>query len=168
MVAVQPLFPPDDDPNEDPEEARKRPPPEIVGALIVEKFDDDRADEAFRERLRIVATHSGSALGNAREHDGLFLMPVWRAIGKSRWLIQARTLPKTILVLLGVLIVTIGMCVVPWKFQLKGRGVLQPVVRREVFAHVESLEVGRATVMSPAEATIIDPDDPRSPYSLAA
>ena len=32
------------------------------------------------------------------EHENLFLMPVWRTLGKARILFHARTLPKTLAV----------------------------------------------------------------------
>ena len=139
LVVVQPLLPPDDEARKDPEEARDQPPARIVGALIVERFDDDRVDDALQERLRIVSQHSGSALANAHEHHSLFLMPLWRALGRSRWLIQARTLPKTILALLALLAVSVALVVVPWKFELKASGILQPEIRSEIFAHVSGV-----------------------------
>lgn len=73
------------------------------------------------------------ALGNALEHNNLFLMPVWRAIGRSRVLVMAEYLPKTLLIsgaiLAGLLILTL----VPKEFELKAEGTLQPVVRKDVF-----------------------------------
>ena len=33
-------------------------------------------------------------MANALEHQNLFLMPVWRALGKSRWIVGARTFPR--------------------------------------------------------------------------
>ena len=48
------------------------------------------------QRVDVVCKHSSTALANAMEHQNLFLMPLWRAMGKTRWVMQARTLPKTI------------------------------------------------------------------------
>ena len=73
-----------------------RPPPRVIGALIVEQMVDTRAPDGFRQRVDVVRTHSASALTNALEYEGLFLMPVWRAIGKTtRWLFGP-ALPKTL------------------------------------------------------------------------
>ena len=40
-------------------------------------------------------------------------MPVWRAIGKSRWVVEARQLPYTISITLGVLLVLLVLFLWP-------------------------------------------------------
>jgi len=70
------------------------PPP--VGALIIEQIEDSGVPESLRQRVEVVCRHGGEALANAVEHQNLFLMPVWRLLGKSRWILHARTLPKTL------------------------------------------------------------------------
>ena len=73
-----------------------KPKPEFVGAL------DHRTNQYRRHSRRHATPHrrGGRArlhgITNAIEHDSLFLMPVWRTIGKSKWIVSARTLPKTI------------------------------------------------------------------------
>jgi multidrug efflux pump subunit AcrA (membrane-fusion protein) len=76
-------------------------------------------------------------MANALEHNNLFLMPVWRAIGKSRWLIKARTLPKTVAVTVAILAVLISLVVVPWPFKMRAKGKLLPVDEREVWAEMD-------------------------------
>ena len=71
------------------------------------------------------------------EHQNLFLMPLWRAIGKSKFIVQARTLPKTILVVIAVLVVILGLFIVPADFDLHAKGTLEPVIRKDVYAGVE-------------------------------
>jgi len=135
-VAVLPLERPlpvgaEDDPEE-------RPAPEPpIGALIVEQIEDSRIPEKMLQRVEVVCQHSSTALANSLEHNSLFLMPVWRAIGKSRFLVKARTLPKTILVVAAILIVLVAMAVVPWGFKMHADGTIEPVLRREVFAGIE-------------------------------
>jgi multidrug efflux pump subunit AcrA (membrane-fusion protein) len=85
----------------------------------------------------VVCDHSAAALGNALEHQHLFLMPVWRAIGKSRWLIEARTLPKTVAVGALVVAALLALTFVPYRFDLQSNGTLQPTMRREVFANID-------------------------------
>jgi RND family efflux transporter MFP subunit len=64
-------------------------------------------------------------------------MPVWRALGKAKWVVSARTLPKTVAIAIAVLVVLIGMFVIPVDFSLTSDGKLQPVDRREVFAALD-------------------------------
>ena len=81
-----------------------------------------------------MAKHSATALNNSLEHNNLFLMPVWRSIGKMQWVLRARTLPKTIAIAVTVLTVIIALCVVPYPFKANCPGNLQPVERQKVFA----------------------------------
>jgi multidrug efflux pump subunit AcrA (membrane-fusion protein) len=107
---------------------------ETVGALIVEQIDNARTSEGMIQRVNVVTDHSSTALANALEHDTLFLMPVWRTLGNARWILAARTLPKTIAIATTILAVLVGAFVIPADFDLEGRGALQPVTRRDIFA----------------------------------
>jgi hypothetical protein len=71
------------------------------------------------------------------EHNDLFLMPVWRTIGKSRWLVEARQLPWTITVAIALVVVATFLSLWPADFEVSGKGKLRPSVRSEVFADVD-------------------------------
>ena len=114
------------------EEEKKSGPP--LGALIVEQIEDTRPREGRDHRVQVVADHSAMALANSLEHEGLFLMPLWRALGRAKWLVTGRTLPKTIAVLVGVAAIVTAAILVPAEFKLEARGTLQPVNRRLIFA----------------------------------
>ncbi|MHB1033268.1 MAG: efflux RND transporter periplasmic adaptor subunit [Pirellulales bacterium] len=114
-------------------------PEKVIGALIVEQIEDARLREGMLQRVEVVRDHSATALANALEHQSLFLMPVWRALGKTRWVFRARTLPKTLAILGAVAVVILALAIVPWDFDLKGNGTLQPVVKREVFAGIDGI-----------------------------
>ena len=137
MVAVLPLKKAIDEAA--PVPGQKQPVPEVVGALVVENIEDNRVDPAMRQRVDVVVQHSSSALSNAEEHNSLFLMPLWRAIGKAKWIIQGRTLPKTIAIASAIAAVILALILVRADFDLKGDGELQPEFRQEVFARVDGL-----------------------------
>lgn len=128
-VAVLPLKRMPLDPTD--EEAEE---PETIGALVVEQIEDARPREGMVQRVNVVCEHSSLAMANALEHNNLFLMPLWRAIGKSKWLVEVRTLPKTISISAAVLLVLLILFIFPVDFSFTSEGKLQPVVRREVFA----------------------------------
>jgi hypothetical protein len=132
MIAALPLKQPEDP--TPPAPGKRRSPPEVVGMLLVENIEDNRVNPSMRQRVDVVVEHSSSALANAEEHNGLFLMPVWRALGKASWVIKGRTLPKTISILIAVVMVLSSLVLIPADFDLKARGELQPEIRREVFA----------------------------------
>ena len=137
-VAVLPLNRPGlREEEQDPDNPEEPEPP--IGALIVEQIEDSRIPDTMLHRVDVVAKHSSTALANAMEHQNLFLMPVWRALGNTRWVFQARTLPKTLSISAAVLVVILGLIFVPWNFELKANGSLEPVDRSEVFAKVDGV-----------------------------
>jgi multidrug efflux pump subunit AcrA (membrane-fusion protein) len=128
------------------------PTGEIVGALIIEQIESDIPREVLNPRLDLVYEHSSRALSNALDHNSLFLMPLWRAIGKSKWVVQARTLPKTIAITAAVLIALIASIAVPWDFDMRAKGALQPVTKSNVYAP-EDCRVAEVTVESNDQVT---------------
>jgi multidrug efflux pump subunit AcrA (membrane-fusion protein) len=137
-VAVLPLARPRDE-----EEARAEgthhEKPDYFGALIVEQMVDSRPPQGLAHRVDVVRQHSATALANAMEHENIFLMPVWKSLGKTKVLVQARTLPKTIAVLAGIAVVTTWLCFWPADFNLEGRGTLLPTVKRSVYSKVNGI-----------------------------
>ena len=110
---------------------------EPIGALIVEQIEDARPREGMVQRVNVVCEHSSLAMANSLEHNNLFLLPLWRSLGKASWVVSARTLPKTIAIVVAVLLLIAFLAVYPVHFTLTGDGTLQPVLRRDVFAAVE-------------------------------
>jgi multidrug efflux pump subunit AcrA (membrane-fusion protein) len=134
-VAVLPLKRPEISEEDDP---RKRPKPQpTIGALIVEQIEDSRVSPTLLQRVEVVSRHSCTALANALEHQNLFLMPLWRAIGKTKWIIQARTLPKTLTITAAVLAVILFFIFYPAKFEMEAKGTLESVVQQTVFAGID-------------------------------
>ena len=92
--------------------------------MIVEQIEDSRISGSLAQRADVVGRHSSTALANALEHQNLFLMPLWRALGKTRWVFQARTLPKTLSVTGGVLAVLLVLGLWPARFTVESKGTL--------------------------------------------
>jgi len=139
-VAVVPLRRPrsvEEEEETEPDEREAPEPP--IGALIVEQIEDSRVPPQMLRRVEVVNQHSSTALANALEHNNLFLMPVWRALGKARWVIKARTLPKTLAITGAIVAVLLGLVFVPWGFKLQAKGTLEPIERRDVFAGIEGV-----------------------------
>ena len=134
-IAVLPLQRPAPPEEDDPKRRVEREPP--VGALIVELIEDARPSPALVERTEVVCRHGSAAMANAMEHQNLFLLPVWRALGKTRVVLEARTLPKTLGILGGVLAVALVLAIWPARFMLESKGSLEPVWRQDVFAALD-------------------------------
>jgi len=109
---------------------------EVIGALVVEQIESELPRNVMAPRMDLVYEHSARALANSMEHSNLFLMPVWRTLGRAAWVIKARTLPKA-LTIAGLIILVIGVLTFVQKdFYLKAKGAMQPVDRRDVFVSV--------------------------------
>ena len=119
------------------DEADDRPTKaEVIGALVAEQFSGAPISQPL---LEAVGRQSESALGNALEHHRVFLLPLWAAMGRLGWLVQARTLPKTLLAAVLVTAIVLALIFVPGNFVLTADGTLQPEVRRYVFAQADGV-----------------------------
>jgi len=136
-IAVLPLRRPA--PPEEDDRKEQVEPEEPIGAIIVEQIEDSRISGNLVQRAEVVGRHSATALANALEHQNLFLMPVWRALGKARWVVRARTLPKTLSIGGGVLLLLLLVSLWPAQFTLESKGSLEPVVRQDVFAGIDGV-----------------------------
>ncbi len=110
------------------------PAGEILGALVVEQITEETLAPGMQRRVEVVRDHSALALHNAIEHHSLFLMPIWRLLGKSRAIVALRNLPKTLAVIAVLLGILIALFLWPKEFTLESDGTLEPVVKRDVFA----------------------------------
>jgi multidrug efflux pump subunit AcrA (membrane-fusion protein) len=134
LVAVLPLV--SAKPNED---RNSQPVARPLGAIIIEQLRDARATESIRTRSQLVAQHGAQALARAIDYDSLFLLPLWRALGKATWMFRGRTLPKTMLAA-GLLAAGVfALATVQTDFEVAARGKLQPAIRREVFAQIDGV-----------------------------
>lgn len=114
-------------------------PGELVGVLIIEQMQGVLPRHAIEPLLEPMLLHSAVALGNARDHSDLFLMPMWRLLGKGLNLFKGGWLPITLSVLAGLLLAAIVLVVVPSDFTLEAPGTLEPRQKRDIFASVEGM-----------------------------
>src|SRR3954468_12567995 len=138
-IAILPLTEPRDEEEQFAEDAVPQPPAKVIGALIVEQMVDSRTPEGFLQRVQVVRTHSSTALTNSLEYEGLFLMPLWRFLGKGTRLFRGRTLWKTSAISAAVAGAIAFLCLFPAEFKLEGEGKLRPVIRQNVYAQVDGL-----------------------------
>lgn len=118
---------------------------EIIGALIIEQIESQVPPDALRSRCDLVYEHTARALNNSMTHTDLFLMPVWRAIGRATWLFKGSAFPKTMAVLSLITVALLALFFVKIDHDLEAQGSLQPKVQRQVFAHVDG-EVEKVSV----------------------
>jgi multidrug efflux pump subunit AcrA (membrane-fusion protein) len=144
-LAVLPLAEPRDEEEQIVERA-DRSPRRVIGALIVEQMVDSRTPEGFLQRVEVVRTHSATALTNALEYEGLFLMPLWRTLGRATRLFRGRALPKTLAALGAAAAAIAVLTLMPIDFTVEGDGRLVPQVRRNVFAGLDDALIEKVNV----------------------
>jgi len=130
-VAILPLYAPADEKAKH----RKRIP---LGAIVCEQFADVAAAPGREERAKLVAEHAGTALANARQHEQIPLLPLWRATAAVREWFAPGTRKKTFAILAALVAVGATLKFVPADLPLHSRGVLQPQNRHHVFAPLDA------------------------------
>lgn len=110
---------------------------EVIGALIVEQIESGLPADVFHTRVNLVFEHGTRAIANSLQHNNLFLMPVWRSLGRLSWIVRARTLPKTIAVATLLALVTLGLIFIPLELELEANGTLQPDVQNQIYAPID-------------------------------
>lgn len=126
-------------------------------ALIGEMIEDPAPPEEMAGRLDVVARHTAIALANALEHDDIFLLTVWKTIGRStRWM-KGRGLPKLVLAALALAGVVAFLTFFPYPLRLEGRGELVPSLRRTVYAPFDGIisEVKVDHGLATSEGTVL-------------
>ena len=108
----------------------------VIGVLVTEQFRDRIDEIKFNAELAAITPSVSSAFSNAVTHSHLFLMPLWRSLGRIPKLFRGKTLPKTLLALGIFLVAAIVLFAVPADLKVKANGVIQPVQRQDIFARV--------------------------------
>lgn len=136
---------------------------ETIGALIVEQIESSLPTEVFHNRVNLVYEHGTRAVANSMHHNNLFLMPVWRSLGRISWIIKARTLPKTLAIVGLICAIILALVFIPWELELEANGTLEPGESRHVFAPIDGIvHLGSPTelidglVPGPTEGVFLD------------
>ncbi|MCB0117367.1 MAG: HlyD family efflux transporter periplasmic adaptor subunit, partial [Caldilineaceae bacterium] len=116
--------------------------PVACGALIVELMRQRNFPDSLLERSEIVAEHASCALANATELERIFLLPVWRFLGRMRWRVRSNTWLKAVAATACLAAAGLALTSVRHELTLSARGKLIPTHQYEVFA--------------PSDGTVID------------
>jgi multidrug efflux pump subunit AcrA (membrane-fusion protein) len=109
-------------------------PTRPFGALIVERLKDGQTGELHKARATSVAKHSAAALSKAVEHESLFLLPLWKLLGKTIAALGGRQYPKVLFAVIVLMAAAVALTCINSELALTAKGKLQPIVRETVFA----------------------------------
>ena len=117
-------------------------PPEVrklIGGMIIEHFNEQLDAGEIRDSVDTVSRHAGDAWRNSWQHQNLFLYPLWKWLGKSKILLAAKHLPKTIAAALAIVALTCALIFIPAPFRMSCSGHLRPVIRHNVFPNMDGV-----------------------------
>ena len=110
-----------------------------VGWMVLEAFGDAAISSETRQQAARVAHHGAVALRNGREHRAIFLLPLWKMLGRLTSGFGSWRLCKWLLFFCLLLGAGYLLTVCQGDFTIEGRGTLEPVNRREVFARLDGV-----------------------------
>ena len=113
---------------------KTNPTPRALGAVVIEQVSDGWLTPLVAERAEMFAEHVGEAMANALSHENLFLLPVWRFLGRCFGGLRGRNSLKVLVGLSVIAAVILSLAAVPAAYRVEGTGKLMPVVQREAFA----------------------------------
>ncbi len=105
----------------------------MIGGIIVEHCREQWDREQQAPVVELAMRHASDAYRNAWNHQSLFLYTVWKWLGKSKIILAARHLPKTIAASVGLIAATLALIFVQSDFQLSCDGSIIPQQRALVF-----------------------------------
>jgi multidrug efflux pump subunit AcrA (membrane-fusion protein) len=148
MVTVIPIFKPD--PVIEKEDSNGRPKEKVrkaVGGIIIEQVAESQPKAGVLEKGELISDHVGASVYNAKQYNRLFLMPLWRGLGKIFGFLEGRNGVKAALVVLLLASVVAAMVMVPWDYRVEGQGKMMPVPQKDVFVPWDG-EVTKILVVS--------------------
>lgn len=132
LLSTRPLPRKEEKKPNDPTTAEK--PRKTIGVLVVEQFSESRPLPLLRQQAELVSDHIAAALHNAETYRSIFLLWLWRALGRTAGWFRGRNLWIALAVILGLSSVGAALAYVPWPYRVEGEGKVMPVEQREIFA----------------------------------
>ena len=111
-----------------------REPRRSLGALVIEQMQSSEPSPQLLSTLDPAVDHIAAAVFNAKTHSAIFLLPLWRAIGRFVEWLRGRRLALAAAGLALLIAFSAALALVPWPYRVDATGRLMPVIQREVFA----------------------------------
>lgn len=139
MIMIVPLFEPEKvvKNNDELMGNVKDTPRKLIGGLIIEQITDSQPRPHLENRADLLADHIASGIANSRNYESIFLMPLWRFIGRCFAALRGKTLVKTLVIIALLVAVGVTLAMVPYEYRVNCDGRLMPTTQREVFTNWE-------------------------------
>ena len=113
---------------------RRLKPGRVIACLIAEQSKDSDPKGTVTQRIPMVADHVATALSNAGHQESIFLLPLWRTIGRTLGWFRGRRLAIAIGIVAALGGVVAALSVVPWEYRFEATGRAMPVDQHDIFA----------------------------------
>ncbi len=135
MVMLSPLHEPDPevDPDENPS-AKAEHDPKVIGCLIVEQATEVRPKKHVVQKTELLREHIEVAIHNCQRHETIFLLPLWRLLGRTVRSFKGKRLWIASALLAGIGVLSLLLAFVRWDYRVEGKGQAMPVHQHQVFA----------------------------------
>lgn len=131
----------------------------VIACLIAEQSKDSDPAPAVSQRINLVADHVSAALSNARAQESIFLLPLWRSIGRTLGWFRGRRLAIALGILAAIAVFIGALSVVPWEYRFEATGKAMPSEQHDVFApwdgHVIQVKVENGQVVKKDEVVLV-------------
>lgn len=105
----------------------------IIGGVVIEHCSEQWNRAEVENAVEVVTRHAGDAFRNSYNHRQLLFYPIWKWLGKSKVVLAARNLPKTIAAALALLGIGLLLTLCPANLKVTCDGILVPEHRSKVF-----------------------------------
>ncbi|QDV71641.1 HlyD family secretion protein [Rosistilla carotiformis] len=112
---------------------------DVVGVLAIEGLQRPLCRDEILPMWQAIELPVVNAVANARRHNSLFLMPVWKELGHFTNLFRGHHRNKAIGITLLLAAIIAALSLVPADFKLRCEGIVQPTQRSKVYAQTEGV-----------------------------
>ncbi len=110
----------------------------LIGGIVFEVFEKTWNRSNEEPKAQFLASHAEHAIGNALQHQQIFLYPLWKLLGRTKALTQPKYLNKTLIGLGLVVAVVLAICFWPVNFYVTADGMLVPSTYKPVFSNLKA------------------------------
>ena len=139
-----------------PNEKNESPERKLIGAMIFEQMNASRLDPSQKELAHLISDHTGAAIGNAKSHEVIFLLPRLESPRTSMGMGENASALENNNRLSLLAIITLLLIFLPWSYRVEGTGRLMPVIQRNLFAP----ESGKVKEIYVQSAQVVKKGDP--------
>jgi len=124
---------------EEAERERRKKRRKATGCLVIEQIAESEPAPQLEQRAELLADHVGAALWNSRQHNRIFGLSLWKAIGTGLEWFRGRKLMITLAVLAVLAATGAALRFIHVDYPVEAEGKLMPVEQHAVFATWDGL-----------------------------